>query len=321
MPTVAVNQPKSPVTKGSGGIAAATLPNICKMPGPPAPFVPVPLPNIGTSDNSPQGYSTSVTMDGDPVAIQGASFLSKGDVASQGTGGGIISSNVQGPTTFIGPGALNVQVEGKNVQLLGDPMLNNGGPSGSPANAATMAGIVQGPVLAQSIRLGVEVEVQVLCELKCECEAMGRGQECVQEILDTSDAQMGGQSPVKAEVSYNMDPPDGPPPAPVAWNYPFRGAPARGCPRPDAIIVDRSIGGKPPVLARRQPQGRRRDEARERSLRRTAFRQPDGELHRDCRGRFRQGGRHRRQLLRLHEEQARAGAGHGASHEKGAGAK
>jgi hypothetical protein len=108
MGTVAINPPKTPVTKGSSDIAAATLPNVCKMPGPPAPFVPTPLPNIGKSGDSPQGYS-----------------------------------NTHGPTKFIGPGSMNVQIEGKNVQLLSDPMLNNCGPSGSPANAATMTGIVQ----------------------------------------------------------------------------------------------------------------------------------------------------------------------------------
>jgi hypothetical protein len=145
MGTVTVNAPKTPVTKGSNGTAIATLPNICKMPGPPAPFVPTPLPNIGTSDNSPQGYSISVTTDGDPVAIKGATFASKGDIASQGTGGGLVSSNVQGPTSFVGPGSMDVKIEGKNVQLLSDPMLSNGGPSGSPANAATMAGLVQAP--------------------------------------------------------------------------------------------------------------------------------------------------------------------------------
>src|SRR5580704_11435287 len=143
MPTVAVNPPKTPVTKGSNGIAAATLPNICKMPGPPAPFVPTPLPNIGQSSKQPSGYSTTVTIDGDPVAIQGSSFGSSGDVASQGTGGGLISSNVEGPTKFLAPGSMDVKIEGKNVQLLGDQMLNNCGPSGSPANAATMMGTVQ----------------------------------------------------------------------------------------------------------------------------------------------------------------------------------
>lgn len=143
MSTIAVNPPKTPVTKGSSGIAAATLPNVCKMPGPPAPFVPTPLPNIGKSGDSPQGYSQTVKFDRQPVAITGASFGSQGDMASKGTGGGLVSNNTHGPTKFLGPGSMNVQVEGKNVQLLSDPMLNNCGPSGSPANAATMTGIIQ----------------------------------------------------------------------------------------------------------------------------------------------------------------------------------
>ena len=105
--------------------------------------MPTPLPNIGKSGNSPQGYSKDVTIEGHPVAIQGATFKSTGDVASQSTGGGLISSNVEGPTSFVGPGSLDVKIEGKNVQLLSDPMLNNGGPSGTPANSGTLMGIIQ----------------------------------------------------------------------------------------------------------------------------------------------------------------------------------
>ncbi|WP_163782333.1 DUF4150 domain-containing protein [Myxococcus vastator] len=143
MAKVTVNAPRTPVTQGSAGVASATLPNVCKMPGPPAPFVPTPLPNIGNSGDAPEGYSKTVTINGHPVAIAGASFGSKGDMASKGTGGGLISSNTHGPTKFIGPGSMNVKIEGRSVQLLGDPMLNNCGPSGSPANAATMTGIIQ----------------------------------------------------------------------------------------------------------------------------------------------------------------------------------
>jgi len=142
MSTVSVNPPKTPVTEGSNGVATATLPNICKMPGPPAPFVPTPLPNIGRSSLSPKDYSKTVEIEGNKVAIQGATFKSMGDVASQGTGGGIVSSNCEGPTSFVGPGSMDVKIEGKNVQLLSDPMLNNNGPSGSPANAATMMGVI-----------------------------------------------------------------------------------------------------------------------------------------------------------------------------------
>jgi len=147
MPSVAVNPPKTPVTKGSNGIAAATVPNVCKMPGPPAPFVPTPLPNIGRSSLSPKGYSKKVKIEGNPVAIKGASFASQGDIASKGTGGGIVSSNTHGPTKFVGPGSLNVKIEGKNVHYLSDPMLNNCGPSGSPPNSATLAGVLQAPAV------------------------------------------------------------------------------------------------------------------------------------------------------------------------------
>jgi len=136
MATVSVNPPKTPVTKGSSGIAAATVPNVCKMPGPPAPFVPTPLPNIGKSGDSPKGYSKKVKVEGQPVAIKGATFKSMGDIASKGTGGGIVSSNTHGPTKFIGPGSFNVKIEGKNVQYLGDPMLNN---CGSPPNSSATA--------------------------------------------------------------------------------------------------------------------------------------------------------------------------------------
>jgi hypothetical protein len=143
MGTVSVNPPKTPVTKGSNGIACATIPNVCKMPGPPAPFVPVPLPNIGKSGMSPKDYSQDVTFDGNTVAIRGSTFESMGDIASKGTGGGLISANTHGITKFIGPGSMDVQVEGKNVQLLTDPMLNNCAAGGSPPNAATMLGIMQ----------------------------------------------------------------------------------------------------------------------------------------------------------------------------------
>ena len=61
---VSVNPPKTPVTKGSNGVATATVPNVCKMPGPPAPFVPTPLPNIGKSGDSPKGYTKKVTVEG-----------------------------------------------------------------------------------------------------------------------------------------------------------------------------------------------------------------------------------------------------------------
>lgn len=147
MATVGINPPKAPVTKAAKSIAAATVPNVCKMPGPPAPFVPTPLPNIAMSNRSPKGYSKSVKIEKSVVAIRGASHKSVGDIASKATGGGIVSANTEGPATFIAPGSLNVRIEGKNVQLLGDQMLNNNGPAGSPPNAATLMGTIHPPVV------------------------------------------------------------------------------------------------------------------------------------------------------------------------------
>jgi uncharacterized Zn-binding protein involved in type VI secretion len=140
--SVGIHPPKTPVTTGSYSVAKATLPNICKMPGPPAPFVPMALPNIAKSDLSPKGFSKTVKIEGHTVAIRGATFESIGDIASKATGGGLISANTHGPAKFITPGSMTVKIEGKSVHLLGEPMLNNCGPSGSPPNTgATMGGV------------------------------------------------------------------------------------------------------------------------------------------------------------------------------------
>lgn len=122
---VGVNPPRTPCTEGSNGLKVAALPNVCKMPGPPAPFVPTPLPNIGKSSSSPKGYSKKVKFEKKKVAIKGATFKSMGDAASKGTGGGLISASTHDVTEFVGPGSMNVKVEGKSVQLLGDVMTNN----------------------------------------------------------------------------------------------------------------------------------------------------------------------------------------------------
>lgn len=242
MGTVAIHAPKSPVTQGSMSIAAATLPNICKMPPPPPPFAPTPLPNIGQSGKLPQGYTTTVKVEGQPVATRGASFGSSGDIASMATGGGIVSSNAEGPTTFAAPGSLNVLFEGKNVQLLGDQMLNNCGPAGMPPNSATMAGVLHGPVIAQAERLGVLAEIQEICDIRCDCQAQGRGrvQNCIDAQLYGRDAATGFQRRTKSEVPYNMG--GRPDPTPhMSRNDPKRQTRnwrIRGSRRPDAVIVN-----------------------------------------------------------------------------------
>jgi uncharacterized Zn-binding protein involved in type VI secretion len=106
----------------------ANVPNVCKMPGPPAPFVPTPLPNIGRSADRLNDATTTVKIEGKKVAIKGSHYMSQPspDVASQGTGGGIVSAKTQGKTEFVAPGSMDVKAEGKNIQLVGDAMTNNG---------------------------------------------------------------------------------------------------------------------------------------------------------------------------------------------------
>ena len=125
--SVGVNPPKTPVTEDSMDLSLATLPNVCKMPGPPAPFIPTPLPNLGKSSDSLTDATTTVKIEGKKVAIRGSYYMSKlsADMASKGTGGGIISSTTEGKTEFVAPGSMNVKAEGKNIQLLGDAMTNN----------------------------------------------------------------------------------------------------------------------------------------------------------------------------------------------------
>lgn len=178
MPSVAIHPPKTPVTKGSSGVASATIPNVCKMPGPPAPFVPSPLPNIAKSGTSPKGYSKKVKIEGQAVAIRGATFKSMGDMASKGTGGGLISANTHGPAKFITPGSMTVKIEGKSVHLLSEPMLNNCGASGSPPNTgATMLGLVQG--IATIAALEKELErIAKECEEEVENDPKHQNKSC-----------------------------------------------------------------------------------------------------------------------------------------------
>lgn len=206
--SVGVNPPKTPVTEGSQDKAPASIPNVCKMPGPPAPFVPTPLPNIGDSGDRLSEATTTVKIEGKKVAIKGSYYYSKGDMASQGTGGGIISACVHGKTEFTAPGSMDVKAEGKNIQLLGDAMTNNGN---KPNTGATVPGNLQ----AAAAALGVsEHDAQIICQAFCDTQKKynqgkikGRGC-CSKEFQRQIEAS---KSPgMRTEQSYWM-PNNGPP--------------------------------------------------------------------------------------------------------------
>ena len=149
------------------------------MPGPPAPFVPTPLPNIAKSNMSPKGFSKDVKIEGKTVAIFGASFKSMGDVASKGTGGGLLSMNTHGPAKFVCPGSLTVRIEGKAVHLKGDPMLNNLGAAGAPPNTgATLTGVDRSSCKGESAQPVLQAIATTCDEEVSPTDASGQKKSC-----------------------------------------------------------------------------------------------------------------------------------------------
>jgi hypothetical protein len=119
--TVGVNS-RTVVHKDSGGVSIA-FPDVCKTPAPPAPFVPIPYPNIAKSGDTADG-STKVKCDGNPIMLQGSNFsTSTGDEAGT-AGGGMVSNTTKGKAEFISY-SFDVKVEGKSVPRQLDPMIHN----------------------------------------------------------------------------------------------------------------------------------------------------------------------------------------------------
>ena len=134
--TVGVNN-MSVVHAGSNGVSIA-FPDVCKTPAPPAPFVPIPYPNIAKSSDTAQG-AKKVTCDGNPPCVKDSNFsMSTGDEA--GSLLGIVSSKIKGKAEFV-KFSFDVQFEGKNVPRAMDMMLPN------DKNTPPVP-VLQGPVIA-----------------------------------------------------------------------------------------------------------------------------------------------------------------------------
>lgn len=134
--TVGVNL-LSVVHADSSGVTIA-FPDVCKTPAPPAPFVPIPYPNIAKSSDTAQGAST-ITCDGQPVCLKDSNFMvSSGDEA--GSLLGVASNKIKGKAEFVNF-SFDVLFEGKNVPRAFDLMLHND--KNTPP-----APLLQGPVVA-----------------------------------------------------------------------------------------------------------------------------------------------------------------------------
>jgi Domain of unknown function (DUF4150) len=127
----------SVVHASSNGVSIA-FPDVCKTPAPPAPFVPIPYPNIAKSGDTSKG-AKKVTCDGNPVCVKDSNFMmSTGDEA--GSLMGIASSKIKGKAEFVNF-SFDVQIEGKNVPRAMDLMLHN------DKNTPPVP-VMQGPVIA-----------------------------------------------------------------------------------------------------------------------------------------------------------------------------
>lgn len=137
--TVGVNN-LSVVHAGSGGVSPS-FPDVCKTPAPPAPFVPIPYPNIAKSSDAAQGAST-VKSDGNPTCVKDSNFsMSTGDEGGT-AGGGMASSKIKGKAEFVNV-SFDVKFEGKGVARAFDPMLHN------DKNTPPFP-VLQGPVVAMA---------------------------------------------------------------------------------------------------------------------------------------------------------------------------
>ncbi|NVJ24470.1 MULTISPECIES: DUF4150 domain-containing protein [Myxococcus] len=111
------------VHSGDGGTNTCAAPDVCKTPSPGGP-VPVPYVNVARNSDLAEG-STSVTIDGNPVALKTSKLgTSSGDEAGT-AGGGLVSAKTKGKMTW-GTYSLDVKFEGKGVVRFMDVTQHNG---------------------------------------------------------------------------------------------------------------------------------------------------------------------------------------------------
>jgi hypothetical protein len=123
------------------------FPDVCKVPAPPAPFVPAPFPNIAMlTQGNPGTMSSKVKIGNQPAASKDTEItMSSGDEA--GSIGGMISSMIKGPCKFKS-GSSKVKWEGKAAVHVTSPIGQNG------SNANAPGGIQVAPSQVKVIVMG-----------------------------------------------------------------------------------------------------------------------------------------------------------------------
>jgi len=147
MPTTVGVNFLSVVHQKSNGITIA-FPDVCKTPAPPAPFVPIPYPNIAMSKDTSQG-AKKVKAKGCPICIKSSNFMmSTGDEA--GSLLGIVSSKIKGKAEFVMT-SIDTKAEGQGIARALDIMLHN------DKNTPPFP-VIQPPVIAVPVDLNDEFD-------------------------------------------------------------------------------------------------------------------------------------------------------------------
>jgi len=120
-----------PATTMMGGMCMG-MPDVCKVPAPPAPPIPIPFPNIAQCPMA-TGTTTKVFVMNMPALTEGSKIpLSSGDEA--GVAGGVVSGMNMGQVVFR-TSSSKVSFEGKKAVMLTGVTAHNGSNANMPAGA------------------------------------------------------------------------------------------------------------------------------------------------------------------------------------------
>lgn len=110
---------------GNGMALSMNFPCVGKTPGPPAPFVPIPYPNISKGADTAQG-AKKTKGHGKPIALKDQSVfsMSTGNEAAT-AGGGLVTSKLKGKSVYF-MYSFDVKIEGMEVPRAFDIMAGNG---------------------------------------------------------------------------------------------------------------------------------------------------------------------------------------------------
>lgn len=110
------------ITKQSGQTMA--MPDVCKVPAPPAAPIPMPFPNIGMTPNA-NPVTQKILIAGSP-ALTKASKLSPTQGDEAGASGGVVSGKIMGEVEFV-MGSTKVNFEGNPSVFMGNSTKQNQG--------------------------------------------------------------------------------------------------------------------------------------------------------------------------------------------------